>query len=618
MIMFFNSIKFVLFFLSTIIYATKSHPFLNQGEISNSISFTSFPSIPSDLGSYALTLHMPSIAEHKTCLKNQNIQIGGRDITPVMFSDAFSDNTQFELSNSSLVLSNLLLELSLMKHIATVDVKSKLEVLTLNISFLASPCSCFELDGGSIHFDNLILSSASIESIKPVVSTKDHGGMVSVSYSNFESLVTDGSTGLIADPFTNSVSFSYCVLKNITHMQNILPSPQWSYNHHSSLVNNVLEHVDNVFYGGIVQGMLGCSFVCTNTTIRRMHRDAVIPRYHSSEAQQQLSESKTFDHATIRESTAPNHGGAIWMVGPGELKLHESKFVKCSVTDDDSQGGAIDVSDRTHNPTLTMTYTIINRCQAKKKGGGYIWNGQGSIERSSCIKCSAEYGGGLYLCEVDWEVTIYLSSFTHCSAVQSGGGCFIEAAYGDKGLVTLNNLSFLLCSSEKDIGGGVYLSKEQGNHPESIIEANRKKRVSFFATEFTHNDAIEKKKGKDVGAADCWEGLLVKESFSNATSLTEGAKVTFETKGGFDDWLSVSTVFSGEFIILLILVIVIGIALLIAVIVVGIACCCWNRKKKKKEAKKEAKRKARLDRDHQEKSEAASDPLISSAVADPM
>eukprot|EP00770_Monocercomonoides_exilis_P010184 MONOS_10133.1-p1 / transcript=MONOS_10133.1 / gene=MONOS_10133 / organism=Monocercomonoides_exilis_PA203 / gene_product=unspecified product / transcript_product=unspecified product / location=Mono_scaffold00447:22138-23940(+) / protein_length=601 / sequence_SO=supercontig / SO=protein_coding / is_pseudo=false len=557
--------------------------------------YTAFPTIPPDMLSFSLTLDMPSLIERETYLKNQNIQIGGRDVMPMAFSQSFSEKSLFDLANASLGLTNLKIEPISSVFIASVDKESQLRLSSLNISFLSSPCSCFELDGGSIYFDNLVLSSSSLDCIKPVVTTMHQGGIVTVSSSNFESLLIEGSTGLIADSFTSSVSFSYCVLKNITHSQHFHPSPQWSYNHHSSLVNNALEYVDNVFYGGIVQGMLGSSFVCANTTIRGMRRDAIIPQYHASKAQQQLSESKIFDHATIRESTAPNHGGAIWMIGPGELKITESNFIKCNVTDDDSQGGAIDVTDTTNNPELYMSNTVINRCQAVMKGGGYIWNGLGKVETTSCVVCSAENGGGLYLNPISKDVLLNYSSFTHCYASQNGGGCFIEAIFGENGLLTLDNCLLTLCESNEGIGGGVYLSNVQENYPETVEEQSRKQRVLFKECLFKHNSAIKLNKGQDVGAADAWEGLLVKSSFTGATSLTDSNQIAFKTRGDFSDWVEKKSVFSGEFVVIILLVAAVGIALIAAAVIISIACCCWNKKQKKKQRKqmkKEAKKQA--------------------------
>ena len=183
----------------------------------------------------------------------------------------------------------------------------------------------------------------------------------------------------------------------------------------------------------------------------------------------QNSNANTITNCEIKNNTASNQGGGLWM--KANTTIAGSTFENNGSND---QGGAIfmdhgsstiqntDITSNTankgggiylYNGTLNIPSSLITRNQSDMDGGGVYLHSLGSLKISANSEISensaSNHGGGIF-CQS--SVEIENSSVIKNSSAENGGG-----AYLDGGNMSVVNSSIDFNTASKD-GGGIYVT----------------------------------------------------------------------------------------------------------------------------------------------------------------
>jgi CSLREA domain-containing protein/uncharacterized repeat protein (TIGR01451 family) len=222
--------------------------------------------------------------------------------------------------------------------------------------------------------------------------------------------------------------------------------------------------------------------------------------------------STLLTNSTVSNNAAADGGGLA--VGAGAVGLNSDTLVDNTAS---GGGGFMDESLPVGSPAVTITGSTVEGNSAGGPGGGFLFDGAGSISitSSSISNDSTSFdqaGGGLYVAN-GGRLTVASSNFTDDTAGDQPGGGAIYALAND---LTIGSSNFR--DNSGGIGGAVYVDGSSPTASQAISSS------AFTANHAHHSDG---------GAVDVARGALTiaSSTFSENLSAQYGGALSYESGG---------------------------------------------------------------------------------------
>ncbi|KAK2949965.1 hypothetical protein BLNAU_15108 [Blattamonas nauphoetae] len=402
-----------------------------------------------------------------------------------------------------------------------------------------SSCGIIHSEASSVIFSDstviLVKSDFVLENdlptTSPFVASLDTSKSSNVHFisNNLSNIVSASPEPVLASNSVQNISILESSLSNISSVGlRSLFHPQSLGN--VSFVNSQFKDSDNILSGGLFRRMSATtSFFGLNTTITNCHSNSDTTSHNHSMTRQELSASHSFLNCTWKNIASPvTHGGAIYGVNVGDLRIDRCTFDTISATAAESRGGGIYwVGNNQY--AFFMNDTLFTACSCTLHAACLSINDASKLNMFRCNFTDSTSGrstAGMYIGKTPEGSAVSNLRFENCAAENTiGGAGAIDNAQINNDF-HYSNMFFSGCSAF--YAGAVYYSTTYGT-PD----------ITWFSCIFFQNEAFgtladslngtQCSRGNDVyfgNDAEYWNETLERaSSFVNCFSNSDQPRI---------------------------------------------------------------------------------------------
>ncbi|KAH7824823.1 uncharacterized protein MONOS_9589 [Monocercomonoides exilis] len=476
-----------------------------------------------------------------------------------------NDKPLFSVHNSSLLLMDSTLLPSRLQEMILIDESSSVHIERCCIAAFSTMHSSFKMKKGKLHLSNISISFSGATNLNHVTDGILKGGELLLEQSNIINCVANGIGSILCNRNIENVVIEKCNFLNVTQSSNFALETIAAQPFCVNIENSQMRNSQNFYEGAFVDGTMAKSLIIFNCSITNglrtkntnKQRIVVKPDYS-------FSFSDFMDCVGERVS-----GGAIYLMGEGQLNISNCTFQNCSNTGINNPGGTI--ATQTGKNVLRIDYSNISLGRSEFSGGGVYVCGKLSLKYSHFNNCSCGggNGGALAMPNVTSFSEVYDVKFENNDALSFSNGGAVYFGHLSSG-VNITSCTFAHNSAYQH-GGALYFYGDASMF--SVYE-----HVYFSSVEFSYNTLISGNQGNDVYFNDDYYSIITYSSFFSTTSKSSAYRVYSEKSGNCDSYITYTSTNSDVAATLpgwVIAVIVISIISVIAIpLIFVILCCC--------------------------------------------